>query len=227
MSGMTTHVLIHLERRLRESYRLQESTLEFGGRNLSVLAVASIDDLLDQVVDGDDIPFWAEIWPSSLGLMKYVAKNSRQFRGKTVLELGCGVGVLGLAIQLCGGILTQSDYRVEALQFAAVNASRNGLEPAKTLLADWRSFGTMDRYDWIIGSDILYEKKLHPYLLGIFERNLADHGRVILADPGREYAKQFIKETLPQPWRYDHGQETVNQDNRELAIDLYIVQKQA
>jgi predicted nicotinamide N-methyase len=195
------------------------------GRKLSVLAVASIDELLDQVVDEDDIPFWAEIWPSSLGLIKYLARYSQELRDKTVLELGCGVGVLGIAAQLCGGILTQSDYMTEALQFASVNASRNGLKPAKTLLADWRSFHSEIRYDWIIGSDILYEKKLHPYLYDIFDHVLAEGGRVVLADPGRGYARQFINETLPKQWVVDCCRESVDQDGQEFWIDLYTLRK--
>lgn len=225
MTRPADHPLIHLERRLREKYHLRETEIEYAGRRLSVLSVTSIDELLDQVVDEDDIPFWAEIWPATLGCLSYLECHPELLRGERVLELGCGMGVLGIGILLSGGLITQSDFVTEALQFATVNAARNGLSPARTLLGDWRNFKTDENFDWIVGSDILYEKKLHPYLLEIFGRVLVTGGRILLADPGREYARQFIQSLPGECWSWRQENLAIPSVDRVHRIDIYIVQK--
>lgn len=221
----TDHPLIHLERRLKERYHLRETEIDLAGRRFSLLSVASIDELLDQVIDEDDIPFWAEIWPASLGCLDYLGMNPDMVRGRRVLELGCGMGIVGLGVILNGGDLVQSDYVTEALQFAAVNAARNGLNPARTLLADWRRFTSDEVFDLIVGSDILYEKKLHPYLYPILAKSLAPGGRALLADPGREYAKLFMANLPENCWSWRKEVISVPVGDRDQLIDIYILQK--
>lgn len=211
---------MHLETRLKARYRLKDTVIPFGDKTLSVLSVANIDELLDQVTYEDEIPFWAELWPASVGLLK-VFEAGPQLDGQTVLEIGCGTGLAGLGVLLRGGCLTQTDYAVEALQFATVNAVRNGLSPAQCVQADWRNFKLQQKYDWIIGSDILYEKKLHSSLMEIFTRNLAANGKVLLTDPGRLYAREFVQTMEATGWTVQTNYTAIDFEAKTTQIVVY------
>lgn len=42
------------------------------------------------------------VWPSALVLAHYVAAERRSIHGKVVMELGCGTGLPGILVALCG-----------------------------------------------------------------------------------------------------------------------------
>ncbi len=207
--------------RLAERYRLQEVRLEIGSRRLELLKVVNIDDLLDKVTDADQIPFWADLWPASIGLAAYILSHGERLRGKRVLELGAGVGLAGIAGRMAGAEAVQSDFSSEALRFTRVNCRRNGVPEEPTLLADWRQFpAEAGTFDLILGADILYEKTLHPYLERIFETALNPGGEVWLADPGRDYARQF-GEAMAATWRIATDQIPVEYEAKAYRIQLY------
>lgn len=220
------HPLSALEKKLHERYRLKETEVHFGSRKLQILSIADLDELLDDVQLEEDIPFWAELWPSACGLLRYLEeKGATYLKNDDVLELGCGTGLVGIGVQLCGGRLTQSDYVPDALQFATVNAVRNGLPPAQPLQADWRNFASSRRYRSILGSDILYEKKLHPFLKKIFGEYLDFGGQVLLADPGRAYAIEFIVDMTEEGWSCQASTSKIVLDNKEQSIDIYLLKR--
>ena len=221
MRKIPLHPLRNLEERLRNRYHIKETEIKCLNQNLVTLSIADLDELLDQVASEEDIPFWAELWPSALGLLEHFKEDKESLIGRSILELGCGTGLAGLGVLLLGGNLTQSDYVPEALQFAAVNASRNGLSPAQSLLADWRNFNTVNRYDIIYGADILYEKKFHPDLKRIFLEFLKPNGQIILADPGRKYAEEFVNELCQEGWKCKSVEYPVELSGQAFLINVY------
>jgi predicted nicotinamide N-methyase len=221
MKKTPSHPLQNLEEHLKGSYHVKETDVKYLNRKLATLSIADLDELLDQVGTEEDIPFWAELWPSSIGLLEHFKAEKRLLTGRSILELGCGVGLVGLGVLLNGGNLTQSDYVPEALQFAAVNASRNGLSPARSLLTDWRNFNTVYRYDIICGADILYEKKFHSDLKRIFSEFLNSNGQIILADPGRKYADEFIQELSQEGWQCKTVEYPVELDRQAYLIRVH------
>ena len=44
-----------------------------------------------------DVPFWAVVWPAAQLLARVLQDEPAWVRGKTVLDLGCGGGVAGIA----------------------------------------------------------------------------------------------------------------------------------
>ena len=56
----------------------------------------------------------------------------------TALEIGCGLGLPGVAALSVGLRVTFSDYDATALGFAADNARANGFLDFETLQLDWR-----------------------------------------------------------------------------------------
>lgn len=152
------------------------------GLDLVLEVVANVEDLVTDPEDDDQIPYWAELWPAARGLAQHIWEKI-DFRGETVLELGAGLGLPGLVAALKGGLVTFSDYKDESLEIIARNAALNGIRGAAYLLADWRYFEVEQKFDWIIGSDVLYNPSLNPYVAGILERNLAPGGNLLFAHP--------------------------------------------
>ena len=71
-----------------------------------------------------EIPFsygklGGSIWMASIGMSQYIAMNPSLVCNKRVLELGSGVGLLGITISKLGGRVTMSEY-------GSVNGTVNG-----------------------------------------------------------------------------------------------------
>lgn len=163
------------------------------GLHLVLEIVANVEDLVTDPNDEDQIPYWAELWPAARGLARYIWEEV-DFGGATVLELGAGLGLPGFVAALKGGRVTLTDYKPEALELAARNAARNGITGISLLLADWRDFPCGERYDWVIGSDVLYNPRLNPFLRDILPRILAPGGQMLFAHPGREVTYSFLEQ---------------------------------
>lgn len=185
-----------LERRFDTSV----AEVRAGAKTFSILRPRNSDDLIreeDFVMD-ERLPYWADIWPSSTILASHLvslADKAGDRTGKRALELGCGVGLVTLAAMTAGYDVTATDYYTDALAFTRANAWRNlGRSPAVRMI-DWRSFPAGETgYDLILASDVLYEREYALILPGIFRNALAPGGMVILADPGRIGAPEFVDE---------------------------------
>lgn len=142
------------------------------------------------------MPYWAWVWdavdPCVEGLLQ------RGVRGK-VLEVGAGLGAVGiaLAVQLGNRVsCTLSDYDPVAVQAMGVNADLNGLDDSRVWTLDWRDLrcAPEERFDVILGCEVIYDPTSHAALLDVFERYLEPgSGRALIFDPGRAPAKQFVR----------------------------------
>ena len=178
-----------------------EEVIPLYGRDLRLLRPRDAEALLDEHAFEHEefLPYWAELWPSSLALAHAI--GGRALRGARTLELGCGLGLPSIAAAIAGGRVLATDWSSAAVEMTAANAERNGVE-VETLVCSWTEPGPLiDQAPWdlIIGSDLLYEQRNVDVLLDLLPRL----GReVLLADPGRVPAQRFLRgaETV---WRVD------------------------
>jgi predicted nicotinamide N-methyase len=140
----------------------------------------------------DHAPYGLLLWESSVALARWIAAQPELVAGKRVLELGAGVGLPGLVAQSLGAKVAQTDHLPEALALSAANEVANGSHGVQRFIADWRTWDHTERYDVILGGDILYETESQPELARIFRRNLALGGSVLLADPRRPQTLEFL-----------------------------------
>ncbi len=68
--------------------------------------------------EDERLPYWAELWPSAIGLAHYLDRDV-SLRGKHVLELGCGLGLLGVIAARDGARVLCTDYEPDALALHA------------------------------------------------------------------------------------------------------------
>src|SRR4029453_19406696 len=75
------------------------------------------------------VPFWATVWPAGQLLARVVQAEPAWVRGQTVLDLGCGSGVAGIAALYAGAAaVVAHDIDPGALAIAAQNAWANAVE---------------------------------------------------------------------------------------------------
>jgi predicted nicotinamide N-methyase len=117
-----------------------------------------------------------------------------------MLELGAGTGLPGIVATSVGAQVVQTDRHTGALSVCQRNGARNGVDTITYRVADWATWTDTERYDWIIGADILYGEQLHPHLRRIFETNLAPGGRVLLADPFRDVSFRLLEALDGDGW---------------------------
>ena len=165
------------------------------GLDLVLEVVANVEDLVTDPEDDDQIPYWAEMWPAARGLAHYIWEEI-DFQGETVLELGAGLGLPGMVAALKGGSVTFSDYIEESLEIISRNVARNNIKDVAYLLADWRDFQVKEKFDWIIGSDVLYNPSLNPYVVEILKHNLAPTGCLLFAHPSRPVTEELLESLI-------------------------------
>jgi predicted nicotinamide N-methyase len=169
-----------------------EETIDVAGHSLTLLLPASAEELIDEEAFDDEefLPYWAELWPSGVALAKAVA--DLDLRGSSVLELGAGLGLPSLAAALGGADVLATDWAGEAVELLRLNAGRNRVQ----LRADrvrWDDADELVRQTpWavVLGADLLYEQRNADQLLELLPRLGSD---VLLADPGRPFAKGFLE----------------------------------
>src|SRR3954449_12144843 len=141
-------------------FRLFDYRLRQGGREWTVLHTGAVltesDETHAIVMKTNRLPYGVSLWPSAIALSHEIATRAEAFRGRSVLELGAGVGLPGIVAATLGGRVVQTDKDELSLHLCKRNGERNGVEGIAYRLADWTAWDDLGRYDWIIGSDILY-----------------------------------------------------------------------
>jgi len=168
--------------------------VDVANESLSILKPRNSDDLITEAdyVRDERLPYWADVWPSSLILAKRLADETGG--GRSLLELGCGLGIVSITAMRSGFRVVASDYYEDALHFTRANAWRNlRREPAARMI-DWRALPTdLGAYDMIVAADVLYEMTYAQLVADALAAALAPDGTAIIADPGRVAVDQFIE----------------------------------
>jgi predicted nicotinamide N-methyase len=162
------------------------------GLRLDILRPPDAEELIDEAAFDEEefLPYWAELWPSGLALARHVAQL--ELDGKRVLELGCGLGLPALAAAQRGADVLATDWADDAVGLLRQNAERNGLS-VRAAQARWSDPELLLRaapWDLVLGGDLLYEARNADQLAELLPQL---GGEVLLAEPGRPYAKEFLE----------------------------------
>ena len=111
--------------------------------------------------------YWAFCWASGQVLARYLLDNPATVRGKTVVDIGCGSGVVAIAAALAGADrVIACDIDDEALTATAINARQNRVD-----------IELSDNFDHIHGdidvivvADVLYDRENLPLLRHFLQR---------------------------------------------------------
>ncbi|MDB5630180.1 MAG: hypothetical protein JWQ51_2520 [Tardiphaga sp.] len=133
-------------------------------------------------------PFWAFAWAGGQALARYVLDHSDIVRGKTVLDLASGSGLVGIAACKAGAArVIAADIDAFARAACVLNAQSNDvtLESChRNLLAD-----AIDHLpvDIVLAGDIFYERDTAALALTFLTRRRARGTLILIGDPGRSF----------------------------------------
>ncbi|HEX6952134.1 MAG TPA: methyltransferase domain-containing protein [Gaiellaceae bacterium] len=157
-----------------------------------ILRPPSADELIDEAAFDEEefLPYWAELWPSGLALARHVAQ--RDLQRLRVLELGCGLGLPALAAAQRGADVLATDWAEDATELLRRNAERNNvfLRVARVRWSEPEPLLRAAPWDLVLGADLLYEARNVEQLAELLP---VLGGEVLLAEPGRPYAKEFLE----------------------------------
>lgn len=170
---------------IQKTFQISFEPLIVDGTSLSVLNIDNMPAHLDRLLATGsiqqplrDLPLWAKAWPAAMILGRFLRKFD--LAGKSVLDLGCGMGILSLiAAQYNPAQITAADIEPQALDFAKANILTNLLQDrVSTRLLDIRSpnLPSGQKFDIIAASEILYLDDLHRPLVKFMRRHLDSAG---------------------------------------------------
>jgi predicted nicotinamide N-methyase len=173
------------------------------GRTFTIVRPGDSDITLDhpfvrRAFAADEyMPYWMDLWPGARMLAKVILREPWVTPNVEVLEVGCGLGLPGIAALACGLKVIFSDYDATALRFAADNARANGFTDFRLLQMDWRDPPADLRVPVILASDLTYEMRNVEPLLALVKRVLLPGGVCLLTDQDRP-PMQHLRRTLDE-----------------------------
>ncbi|KAJ2310770.1 hypothetical protein IWW54_003011, partial [Coemansia sp. RSA 2705] len=138
----------------------------------------------------------ATVWDAGLVLAKYLDRQTAEGRldlaGKTVLELGAGTGIVGIALARLQPqstvVLTDKQELVPLLER---NIALNGAQNASAQRLDWtEADGIGCTPDVILVSDGIWARDLHQPLADVLQHTAGADTRVLLAYETRAFADE-------------------------------------
>lgn len=176
---------------------------KIGNKVYVVEAIRDLDEAIDLICEAmtpeeqldpfaeDLCPYFGILWPAAEGLAEYLDENPNLVRNKTVLELGCGLGLPSLVASHLGGKVLATDFHPDVEEYFLRNCRHSSVECNYQRL-NWREENVAEKFDVVIGSDVLYESKHPKEVAQGLLRFVKKGGTVILSDPGRSYLQQFL-----------------------------------
>lgn len=142
-------------------------------------------------------PFWAFAWAGGQGLARHILDAPETVRGRRVLDLATGSGLVAIAAAMAGAAkVTANDIDPFCETAVALNAALNGVAPefeGRDLLD---SGVPGDEFDVVLAGDVFYDREMTarfvPFLDGLAQAGC----EVLIGDPGRAYLPKERLEAL-------------------------------
>ncbi len=172
---------------------------QFIRSNLSLVAVPSVPEVkvykagpssgLSRLAEADEAfgnPYWAYHWGGGLALARHVLNRPRMVRGKRVLDLGAGSGVVAIAAMKAGAkSALAADVDPYAVAAIALNAEANGVT-VETVLCDQTASDPPD-VDMVLVGDLFYAEDIAKRTTAFLDRCVAAEIDVLVGDPWRAF----------------------------------------
>ena len=140
--------------------------------------------LIDEKTDIESLPqeiaqavmdnplYWMFCWASGKVLAQEILQNPTWVKGKTVMDVGTGSGVVAIACALAGAKrVIASDIDVLSQKAVKLNLQLNGLADVDHIqvIGDYQQY--QGHVDLIVIADVLYEQKNIPLLQDLLKRS--------------------------------------------------------
>lgn len=210
-------------------FALKHFTVSCASKLYELTTVAEMNDLIDEITSeefsaDERLPYWAELWHSSIALSEHLLEMNTSMENKSVLDLGCGLGLTGIVAAQLGGNVTFTDIAKDALAFSRNNLMRNCDATVVARCAfetiDWR-LDAGKTWDVILAADIIYESRMMHPLLQFFRRAISSGGYIMLAEPHRAVAENFLPMLQRAGFTTHSSEKEILWDHRKIGVGVH------
>jgi len=181
-----------------KGYDIRREVWQIAGQSFELMVPANVDALLDtpytqqRFAENEYMPYWAESWPAA-GILAEAVLLGENGKGRSAVEIGCGIGLVSIAAAMMGWSVTASDYDSDALAFAKLNAQRNGVKLTAVKWIDVFEPSNEPSFHCILGSDLTYETRMCQPLARWIASTMKKEGIGLISDPNRATGDLFMK----------------------------------
>ena len=142
-------------------------------------------------------PFWAFAWAGGQALARYVLDTPETVRGRHVLDLASGSGLVAIAAARAGAAsVLAADIDAFAVAAIRLNAAANAVTVTATgadLLGS-----PPPACDTVLVGDLFYERELAGRVLKFLDAAHEQGSLVLIGDPGRSYLPKARLEQIAE-----------------------------
>lgn len=212
-------------------YELKKIKEKLGPVELELECIADLDKAIDALCEGVDektaervfveelCPYFGVVWPAARALSEHIGRMGGWLKDQRVLEVGCGLALPSLVAAKLGAKVLATDFHPEVPVFLNRNQKLNDLHFEYKNL-DWRQPNPgIGVFDFVIGSDILYESEHPKDVAKALARYCTPKGHILLSDPGRAYLQSCVDELTKMGFRHDAFVREVRDGHADRAGD--------
>ena len=172
-------------------------------------AAAAGPDLYDEVMEercrsmlSDSPQYWAQVWPSAVAASRLLLLDQSLVSGKTVLEIGAGLGLCSICAALAGAAaVVATDGDASAVSFATANAAQNDVQHLmRAAQLDWSQpdeFAASEEFfDVVLAADVIYDESAARMISKLLHARVLPGGLVLLTDNADRPYEDRRRETL-------------------------------
>ena len=187
--------------------RIRYETFEFSGVDIHVRALRDRQEFSDDEgtaetlgIGSADWAFFGVVWECGRALARLM--SDFPIEGRSVLEVGCGIGLASLVLNKRLVNITATDHHPDGEAFLLLNCALNEGPPVPFVRCGWTDLkSVLPRFDLIIGSDLLYQRDHAKELSKFVDLHAHPKSEVIIVDPGRGEGARFSRHMAESGYR--------------------------
>lgn len=161
-------------------------------------------------------PYWAHLWSGARVLARAIPAGARR-----VLELGCGLGLPGLAAAVRGARSVLVDREAAPLAFVRASAAENRVAARVDVVqADVLRLPLCARFDVVLAAELLYDRAAFGATARAIAAALAPGGQALLADAARIDTRAFYDEITAAGLVWTATEHRVREEGLPVTVRL-------
>ena len=202
----------------QKQYATESLEVVIRDRRFNFLVPTDLESFINPNDLFHDFPLWSKVWEASMALADFLAAK-RPEPEKRFLEIGAGIGFVGIVAAAFGHHMTISEINPHALDFIRANSLVNQCPNIEIVSLDWNDPGIDGGFDYIVGSEVVYHEKDFGPLQHLIERLLKPGGKVFLCSEVRKVTLEFYQRLQPF-YNMSAQKKKVRSQDQEIPIIL-------
>jgi predicted nicotinamide N-methyase len=143
-------------------------------------------------------PYWAYVWAGGAALARHFLDRPESVRGRKVLDLGAGGGIVGIAAVKAGAVsVTAAEIDGNGIAAIGLNAGANGVM-VEIVGRDLTRTDPPPALGLVAVGDLFYAAGLARRVTRFLDNCLAAGAEVLIGDPGRAFLPRARLEPIAE-----------------------------